>query len=558
MKFIKVSSPTKPTDVPVKDEIHLFTQFFVHKDAQRRKEFNFCLVQNVLNPYITKIHLLNEKIYTNDELSVSNPKIIQTNIGTRITYKSIAKYIRENRLTGYFVMANSDIFFTDKIKNIFISELSSKKKLYALLRYEYDDLQHISKSKLFGPRSDSQDTWIYHSNFHLTEQHEKILNIQFGKPGCDNKIAYIYNILGYDVINDPLFVKSYHYHKQQTRDYTIKDRIPEPFLIIAPANIPTQQLMPSLGIDFNAARAPTRNYTRMCMDDNDVIYEYIKKKMDLGENFIIPRVSGVENNVAVLTKQYFTEQNTNPEILNYLKRVIPIMKNNAGIKISGADSLIEYSNNYLEAFELCELFAGWEPWGDYMKHIAHSYSYIMRKYGHKDYFLSYSIDVFTTIQFPNIWTTAMRGKRILIISAFSESINEKIPIREKIYGVDLFPECQITTIQPPQTHASNDSREFSVELSEFCAKLDKIKDTYDIALVSSGGYANLICCHIFKSGKSSMYIGGVLQMFFGVLGGRWLKETPDAVRLYLNEYWSRPKESERPKDYKNIENGCYF
>jgi hypothetical protein len=33
----------------------------------------------------------------------------------------------------------------------------------------------------------------------------KILNIQFGKPGCDNKIAYIYTILGYDVIND-LFI----------------------------------------------------------------------------------------------------------------------------------------------------------------------------------------------------------------------------------------------------------------------------------------------------------------------------------------------------------------
>jgi hypothetical protein len=44
---------------------------------------------------------------------------------------------------------------------------------------------------------------------------------------------------------------------------------------------------------------------------------------------------------------------------------------------------------------------------------------------------------------------------------------EKIPIREKIYGVDLFPECTITTIRPPQTHASNDAREFSVELAEF-------------------------------------------------------------------------------------------
>lgn len=556
MIFIKISSTTKTINIPVNDEIHLFAQFFVHKDSQRRKEINICLNQNILNPYITKIHLLNEKIYSDEELGLSDSKIIQTNIGIRINYKSIAKYIRVNGLTGYFIMANSDIFFTDEIKNLFVSELSTKKQLYALLRYEYDDLQHISKSKIFGPRGDSQDTWIYHSNYPLTEQHEKALNIQFGKPGCDNKIAYIYNMLGYDVINDPLFIKSYHYHNQTSRDYNMTDKIPEPYLLISPAGIPMEQLIPSRF--FSNIAKPTRNYTRMCMNDNTVLYEYIKKKMDSGKNFIIPRVSGVENNVAVLAKQYFIDRNMNPEIANYLNLLIPTMKNNAGIKISSEKSLIEYSNRYLEAFELCELFGGWEEWGGYINGIRYSYSYIMEKYGHKDYFLAYSIDVFTTINFPNIWTTAMRGKRILIISAFSESINEKIPIREKIYGVDLFPDCIITTIQPPQTHASNNSREFNIELDEFLQSLDKIKDTYDIALVSSGGYANLICCHIFKSGNSSIYVGGVLQMFFGVLGGRWLNETPDVVRLYLNEYWSRPKESERPKDYKNIENGCYF
>jgi hypothetical protein len=45
-------------------------------------------------------------------------------------------------------------------------------------------------------------------------------------------------------------------------------------------------------------------------------------------------------------------------------------------------------------------------------------------------------------------------------------------------------------------------------------------------------------------------------MLFGVLGARWLKETPDAVRLYLNEHWSRPKESERPRDYKILKTGA--
>ena len=96
------------------------------------------------------------------------------------------------------------------------------------------------------------------------------------------------------------------------------------------------------------------------------------------------------------------------------------------------------------------------------------------------------------------------------------------------------------------------------EINKFFNRLDDIKDTYDIALVSAGGYGNLICSHIFKSGKSSIYVGGVLQMYFGLLGTRWLKERPDIVRLYLNKYWSRPKESEKPKNHNNIEGSCYW
>ena len=152
----------------------------------------------------------------------------------------------------------------------------------------------------------------------------------------------------------------------------------------------------------------------------------------------------------------------------------------------------------------------------------------------------------------------MRGKRILMISPFETSIQEKIPIREKIYGIDLFPECEILTIKPPQTQAGEDSREFDLELADFTKKLDEIKDTYDVALVSAGGYGNPICSHIFASGKSAVYVGGVLQMYWGILGSRWLKERPDAVRLFLNEHWSRPKIEERPKGCENVEKGCYW
>jgi hypothetical protein len=156
------------------------------------------------------------------------------------------------------------------------------------------------------------------------------------------------------------------------------------------------------------------------------------------------------------------------------------------------------------------------------------------------------------------WTLALRGKRILLISPFEDTLREKIPVRSKIYGIDLFPDCEIITIRPPQTQAAEIGDEFIVEFERFKTRLDAIKDTYDVALVSCGGYANPVCAYLFECGKSAIYVGGVLQMYFGILGQRWLKDRPDVVRLYLNEHWSSPKNSEKPAGFNKVEGGCYW
>ena len=98
-----------------------------------------------------------------------------------------------------------------------------------------------------------------------------------------------------------------------------------------------------------------------------------------------------------------------------------------------------------------------------------------------------------------------------------------------------------------------------MELQDFTRRLDAIRNDYDVALVSCGGYGNLVCNYIYEAhNKSAVYVGGVLQMYFGVLGGRWLKERSDVVRLFLNEHWSRPTASERPVNCDSIEKACYW
>ena len=563
MKIINISPEAERSSLPppMDSDVHLFCQFFIHPTPKRNAEILTCLAKNVENPYITHIHLLNERIYTVDDMGTASSKIVQhDNKLRRMTFQNIIRYIRDKDLKGYFMFANSDIFFDATLVNLLVStihEPSSRKKMFALLRYEYNP-EDIAASPLFGPRFDSQDTWIFHSNNFITEFQERIFNVQFGQPGCDNKVAYLLNILGFTIINDPAFIKTYHFHTDPTRNYTIKDVIASPWAVVVPSHVLPESIPQSLGINMVNASESTRGFSRIGFGDNDVLRDYIASKLAKNENFIIPRISGIENNFAYIAKICKMNGSVPVDIFNYLQKINPAMKNNAGLKLSNIASILKYSEMYLSAFDNCELFSAWESWGNVLPHINESHKYIMDTYGeNRKVIWSYALDIFNYI-YVSPWTHAFRGKRILIISAFAESIREKIPIRSKIYGVDLFPECEITTFLPPQTQSENDAREFDVELVDFFARLDAIRDTYDIALISCGGYCNPVCNYIFKSGKSAIYVGGTLQMMFGVLGNRWLKEMPDVVRLFLNESWSRPKVSERPKGSEKIEGGCYF
>jgi hypothetical protein len=265
------------------------------------------------------------------------------------------------------------------------------------------------------------------------------------------------------------------------------------------------------------------------------VASYVQQK----EPFIITRISGIENIIACTQK-----------LSDHLRID---MKQNAGIHFSGQTSVYKYSYLYLKAFEVCSFYASWEPWGKYIQHLGTTQSYIQHTYP-KPTFSAYGFDIFHSIHEP--WTHGLRGKRLLIISPFIDTIQHQP--RKEIYGIDLFPECTLVYIKPPQTQGTESSRDWHVEYTLFCAELYKIKDTFDVALCSCGGYANPVCYYLYTIGKSAIYVGGVLQMYFGIYGNRWMKERPEIMKLYMNSHWKRPSSSETPLGASSIENKCYW
>jgi hypothetical protein len=291
------------------DPITLITQFFIHRNPVRHKEIVYCLQQNCSNPHIETIYLLNERIYNKIELQLNDEsmkKIRQINIKTRITFKHIFDTIESSQIKGFVVALNSDIMVDDTITRVRSTPIFEKPTLVALLRYEYNDIYvpfetNCSQSKLFGPRGDSQDTWIIHTNHNIPVKYRGLFDFQFGKPGCDNKMVYLFHFLNYQVYNDPLAIKTYHYHQSQDRSYSANDRLIPVFEYLTPPNLPN--------VLYKNAEDMTAKYTRWNFEDNTKLRNTL---LETSEPFVICAENENKSVLASISQYYLWDANHTP------------------------------------------------------------------------------------------------------------------------------------------------------------------------------------------------------------------------------------------------------
>ena len=118
-----------------KNPIFLIYQFFIHKNKERHSEIQLALKKNVSNEFINKIYLLNERIYTDEELGISSKKIKQILLNKRINFKNIFDFVSGNNLNGYCITCNADIFFDTSLKRLYKTGLHEEKKVFTQLRF---------------------------------------------------------------------------------------------------------------------------------------------------------------------------------------------------------------------------------------------------------------------------------------------------------------------------------------------------------------------------------------------------------------------------------------
>lgn len=156
------------------------------------------------------------------------------------------------------------------------------------------------------------------------------------------------------------------------------------------------------------------------------------------------------------------------------------------------------------------------------------------------------------------WSELLEHKKVLFIHPFEETILSQSKHRKDIYpNKNVLPEFELKTLKAVQTLADNEDSRFKswFDALEFMYQ-EASKQTFDIAIIGCGAYGFPLAAMLKKSGKTAIHLGGAVQLFWGIKGKRW-DNHPYISRLY-NDYWTTPLEENKPKNYKLIENGCYW
>jgi hypothetical protein len=279
--------------------------------------------------------------------------------------------------------------------------------------------------------------------------------------------------------------------------------------------------------------------------------EIISKLLKANSSFAISRLGLVE---AELVKNYL-ETKSNPTINailgNRMELELELMKKaqiNAGVFPMNTSNMNEFCEEYYNSINKIDLFGIWN-------FIPFERKLIRSKNKNALLLEASSLDPF---RFEKPWTDHLKGKNVLIIHPFTNTIVEQYKSRHSMFkNKFVLPEFNLLTLKTFQTNFI----EYDEELKNWKNVLDilkrKIDDIeFDIAIIGAGSYGLPVAAHIKNKGKVALHIGSTTQLLFGIKGRRW-DENGFKEEFYTDK-WISPSEKDRPDQYKMIENGCYW
>ncbi len=230
------------------------------------------------------------------------------------------------------------------------------------------------------------------------------------------------------------------------------------------------------------------------------------------------------------------------------------MHNNAGIFPETIEILERFSERYLKDIPLIDILG--------------SFNYTEKFMPLRSDVVNVHLECLYPFWSEKPWTLALRGKKVLVVHPFTETIKAQYSRRVKLFdNPELLPDFELKTLKAVQSNAGaevsyKDWFEALKWMEDEMARID-----FDICILGCGAYGLPLAATAKRMGKKAVHMGGGSQLLFGIKGKRWENKNygwsqyPQMnCRYYtlFNDYWVRPNSNETPKSANNVEGACYW
>lgn len=535
-------------------KVNVWIQWFPHKNEERAKEFRDAFDANVKCDLVDRVIQLSEKDY--DEEFLRHDKVTIRRHDKRITYNDFLCFAKEYEEEGSIgqdmhILVNADMEWTREA-SLGLEHHLWEKELCGICVLRWED-----RDTIFGPRANSQDVWGFEKRA-LPDGSKMVAKIPLGNPGCDNRFLMELLLQGYRTLNQPIQFPTIHHHKTEVRDYTPKDMIPRPYLVVRP-----QWDYPLVDHKcwLSDAVLNLRNMVNPVLP-NYAVSKRIGSAIRNKESISVGKIGQIEAEAVSAFHQLGLKnsQTFGWSIGEYPPKIVNQMFNNAGVFPKGRKGLDVFSRLYQDSLGACDILSMSYPWL-----IPSSGEYISNIRGSKKNQMSCRISATEPFLEEDPYTRYLSGKRVAVISPFTKSMKSQLSRRELIWGShvnDFLPETtEWIFIRAPLSAGlvepvDKDWDSMISRLTKECFPPGK-EDVWPDVVLSGFGPGGLCLNEAAKArGKVGISLGGSLQLLFGIRGKRW-----DAHKLFknfFNEYWVRPSGEERPPSKDLVERGCYW
>lgn len=277
----------------------------------------------------------------------------------------------------------------------------------------------------------------------------------------------------------------------------------------------------------------------MSQQGNDAI----RKMIASGQPFMAGRFGG--NEIRALSDVIFEKSGGRCGGLS--KRSRSKLVNQAGFFPDEKEMFYRFADVYLDACKEVDMIGVWNMFlqGEITKKYLPDATYT-------------ELRAIEPYYYESPWSEALKGKKVLVIHPFAETIQEQYIKREKIFpGTDILPEFELLTIKAVQTIAGQKDERYATwfdaleDMHQQTKKLD-----YDIALVGCGAYGFPLAAKIKADAKQVVHMGGSLQILFGIKGKRW--DDHEYISKLYNDAWTRPSDKDKVQKSEVVEGSCYW